>query len=131
MIRVINYINHYQANYKQRVLDRKFMADLNKNILRIEQNVLKREKQQELDVALAEQEITKYLPLGELNEAGDFLFKDLTCRRAISDYIWSSLEAQGNMDPSVPEIAREAYRICFSGYLRAHMCVTTTDEVKQ
>ena len=107
--------------------DKKLWEDIKSNVLSLEQKVLKRDKQQELDIAMAEQEITKYLPLNTLGDEVDFLFTNPVTTRCISDFIWSSLEAKGKNSPTIGIIARESMVVCFSGYLRAHMYVTKRD----
>ncbi len=110
-----------------RRLDRALLEDIKAEVLNLEQKVLKRDKQQELDIALAEREITKYLPLNTLGPEVEFLFTNTVTRRCISDFIWTAMESQGITNPTVGVIARESMRICFSGYLRAHMYLTKRD----
>ncbi len=116
---------------RQRADDRKLTKKMAADVLRLEQRVLKRERQQELDIAVAERELTKYLPLNCLGEEVDYLFTDPVTRRAISAYIWTHMEAKGKTDPSINELARLAIDLCFSSYLRAHMYITSSKDVKQ
>ncbi len=112
---------------RNRRADNKVLEKIESNLLSLEHRVLKRDKQQELDIALAEKEIHKYLPLNNVGEEADFLFKNTVTARAISDYIWSSLEAKGKTAPTVGDIARESMVVCFSAYLRAHMYLSRRD----
>ncbi len=124
---VINLIFNFQAHRKFRRLDRTLLEEIKANVLSLEHKVLKRDKQQELDIALAEKEIHKYLPLNNVGDEADFLFTNAVTTRCISDYIWSSLEAKGKTSPDVGAITREAMVVCFSAYLRAHMYLTRRD----
>ncbi len=120
-----------QLHVRNRKFDNKFREDLRQQVVKLEQRVLKRDKQQELDIALAEREITKFLPLNTLGEEVDFIFNDAVLRRAVSDYIWTYMEAKGKTETSINELARESMKLCFSGYMLAHMYITAGGEVKQ
>ena len=80
------------------------LDEIRKKVLTLEQNVMKRERQEALDIALAEGEITQYLPLSELGEDCDFLFSNPTTTRCISNYIWSVLEHSGLADPNLTQL---------------------------
>ena len=103
------------------------IVKLESNFLKVEHSLLRREKQQELDIAIAEGQITKWLPVHESSSAVDFLFGNPVCARAITQYIWSVMEATGSKRIDVSSITRSAARLCFSGVMRAHMYVSDSD----
>ena len=90
----------------------------------LDNKVLKRDKQHELDIAIAEAELTKYLPFSSLGDHINFFFNNAITSRVVCDYIWATIERAGIKDPTVPVIVRYAARVCFSGILRAHLYVT-------
>ena len=107
--------------------DRAIMMDLQSKMTTLTNNVLKREKQHELDIAIAEAEITKYLPFCRTGREVDYFFRNHVTTRVITDYIWSAIERSGHTDPDIPTIVRIAARACFASELRAHLYVTEGD----
>ena len=93
----------------------------------MEQSLLRRERQQELDIALAEAQITKWLPVHETSDAVDFLFTNPACARAVTTHIWAMMEAAGTHKTTVSTVTRAAIKVCFSGIMRAHMYVSEAD----
>ena len=96
----------------------------------MEQSLLRRDRQSELDIAVAEGQITKYLPVDEATPAVDFLFSNPACTRAITTYIWAVMEAAGVKKDTVASVTNSAARLCFSGTMRAHMFVNAAEAKK-
>ncbi len=102
---------------------------MHKQIITLQQNVMKKERQEALDIAMAEGEITQYLPLSQLSSDVDFLFQNVTTARCISNYIWAVLENSGMADPNLTQLTTTALKLCFSRLLRAHMYYARPDTV--
>ena len=102
------------------------MKELTTRMKSLEQNVLKKDRQAALDIAMAEGEITQFLPLNDLGSQVDFLFSNPTTSRCISNYIWSVLENSNIPDPNITQLTTTALRLCFSGNMRAHMYYSKT-----
>ena len=103
------------------------IAALDSNFVRVEQSLLRRERQQELDIALAESQITKWLPVHETTAAVDYLFTNPACARAVTTHIWAMMEAAGTKKTNVSTVTRAAAKVCFSSIMRAHMYVSEAD----
>ena len=60
----------------------------------------------------------------------DFLFTNPACTRAITSYIWAVMEKSGVKKVDIASVTLASARVCFSGWMRAHMFVSEPDSKK-
>ena len=113
-VKLQTYMRHHRE-------DAELWKELHTRMKSLEQNVLKKDRQSALDIAMAEGEITQYLPFDGFGPGMDFMFTNNTTSRCISNYIWSVLENSNMPDPNLTDLTVTALRLCFSGRMRAHM----------
>lgn len=97
------------------------MQGLSSDFAEIQQGVLKRDREHDLQLAEAERELTKLLPIDKVGPGTDLLLSHPISVKVISEHVWRGLASKGHIEPDLTDVVVTAARIVFSGRLRAHM----------